>query len=279
MEFSLYTLLGRELPLEKVIDIARKCGIRYIDLRQAVDGVHIGYDVKENTVKEIKKLAEDKGINFSGVTTYYRIGMIGKEKESNLEGIRKSLRLAGILNAPYLRISAPPGEMIIEHGYEKIRERIREDLLFLEEEGGNLEVTLTMEQHGYTACSSAGQIVDCFRGLNLRWVGVVYDPGNTLFEGYERPEVQIEMLYPLIRNVHVKNALFKGGKLTEAGGIPFEPARIDNGALDWGKIIKYLKRKGYSGFFTLEDFSPFSTLEEKVAYNRKRILEYWNSAK
>ncbi|MCD6220074.1 hypothetical protein J7K43_06800, partial [Candidatus Calescamantes bacterium] len=74
MKISLYTLLGRELPLEKVIDIARKCGIRYIDLRQAVDGVHIGYDVKENTVKEIKKLAEDKGINFSGVTTYYRIG-------------------------------------------------------------------------------------------------------------------------------------------------------------------------------------------------------------
>jgi sugar phosphate isomerase/epimerase len=91
-----------------------------------------------------------------------------------------------------------------------------------------------------------------------------------VFEGFERPEVQIDMLRDYIRAVHVKNATPQP-VTAPAITIPAQLVRLDQGLLDWAAIIVELETQGYSGYLTLEDLGKvFNTVPEMLAWD----LEY-----
>jgi sugar phosphate isomerase/epimerase len=134
-------------------------------------------------------------------------------------------------------------------------------------------VTLTLEQHPGYLFASAGQIMDMLRGLPSGNIGIVYDPGNCLWEGYERPSVQIDMLGGLIRALHVKNAM---GLAAEGHPetLPADATRLDQGFLDWPAILTQLIAGGYSGYVTLEDFyGGFGSVAEKLAWDVAYLRE------
>lgn len=163
-----------------------------------------------------------------------------------------------------MRISASDIDFNI--GYEEQRKYFREQVLIISQIAKKFKIVVTVEQHCGLLTSSAGQILDLMRDLNIENVGIVYDPGNTLIEGYERPDVQIEMLKNLIKNVHVKNGEI-AQSLSHGEYFPIKWVKLDKGFLNWEKIIRKLKSIGYDGYLTLEDFSEFNSFEEKLIYD------------
>ena len=274
MKLSLYTLLGKDLPLDKVIELAKKTGFEAVDIRQAEDGKHIPVGVTDEEVEKIREMISHTGLEISGLTTYHRIGECEETTKSKmLSNIKRAIEIAHHLRAKFLRISG--SDLNLNVGYETQREEFREQAMQISEIAKKFGIVVTVEQHCCLLTSSAGQILDLMRGLDTSYLGIVYDPGNTLREGYERPLVQIEMLRYLIKNVHVKNARFIEGKRKDEY-LPAEPTKLDEGFLDWRLIIKHLKRIGYNGYLTLEDFAPFDSLEEKLIYDLnylKTLLE------
>jgi len=177
--------------------------------------------------------------------------------------IKRAMEIVNLLGAKFLRVSA--SDIDFETGYEKQREIFREDCFLVSDIAKKVKVVVTIEQHSLSMAASAGQILDLMRGIDISHIGIVYDPGNTVFEGYERVKVQIEMLKHLIKNVHLKNCIIKGGNFTEEGWLPSEVTKIDKGVLNWKEIILNLKKNGYDGFLTLEDFSEANwSLRERL---------------
>lgn len=265
VQLSLYTLLAKAEPLSNAIALAAEAGFDAVDVRQHEDGNHLPEDVPPERGEQVKVMVADAGLHISGLTTYYRCGITdADEAEANMEGIERSMKVAEAMEAQYFRISGPKWDP--ETGYEAQREITRDQLGKISELAAEYDVVVTVEQHGNALTASAGQIVDIFRGVANEHLGVVYDPGNCLKEGYERPAVQVDMVGEMIRAVHVKNGMTKSADPGQEL-LPVNQVRLDQGILDWAAIIEALKGIDYAGYITLEDFSDFDSLAEKFKWD------------
>jgi sugar phosphate isomerase/epimerase len=104
--------------------------------------------------------------------------------------------------------------------------------------------------------------------------GIVYDPGNCIWEGYERPTVQVNMLGKLIKAVHVKNSAPQAVTAPpEDAFVPASACRLDQGLLNWPEIMAAIKASGFDNYITLEDSSSFATLEEKLKWDSEYVRE------
>ena len=269
MQTSLYTLVTREFTLQESLEMAAQAGFPAVDLRQghdADDSIHLRITISDAEAEAVRGMVEAAGLQVSGLTTYYQLGKTDPaEGQADLDGLRRGFALAGILGAPFVRCSGP--RLDPESGYEASRGAFRRQIEVLAEDAQAAGVTLTVEQHGGTYFSSAGQIMDMYRGVGSDHTGIVYDPGNCFSEGYERPWVQVEMLGKLIKAVHVKNYMTIAGEGSQET-LPCEPRRLDQGLLDWADLVARLRAVGYDGYLTLEDFwGGFPSAQERLDWD------------
>ena len=268
MRISLYTLITSDSSLEESAAMAAAAGCDAVDLRQGrdeTDTVHLPRTASDADVAAARRVVEDAGLHLSGLTTYYILGRVGPESAADLDGLRRAFDLAAILGAPFVRCSGP--RIDPEAGYEASRAAFREQAVAMAAAAAAVGVTLTVEQHSGSVFASAGQILDRLRGLEPPGLGIVYDPGNCVWEGYERPGVQLDMIGRWVRAVHVKNAMPQPAP-GPAEQVPADSTRLDQGLLDWPAIVAGLVAKGYGGYLTLEDFyGGFPSVAEKVAWD------------
>ncbi len=272
MELSLYTLVTKDFSLEESIEMAADAGYQAVDIRQNEDGCHITPDVKDDELRQIRAMVEDAGLKISGLTTYWEVGVSDvKAARHHQEGLQRGCQIAQILGAHLLRCSA--ADLDLDTGYETQRKLFRDQFMQAAEYGAEYDVTINFEQHSRTMGASAGQILDLTRGLPTEHIGIVYDPGNTIVEGFERVSSQVEMLRHLIKAVHVKNLIIES--VTEPQEcFPFNCVPLDSGFLQWPAIINQLKRIGYDGYLTLEELvlhDRFDSVGEMIAWDAQYL--------
>ncbi len=153
------------------------------------------------------------------------------------------------------------------YDYEVCRAAFRDQLMRVAEMAAEYGIIITPEQHGGRYVSSAGQCLDMLRGLEHPNLGLVFDPGNAVSEGFERPWVQVRMLGRWIKNVHVKNRMTAAGEIGQHARLGGGNVRVDEGVLEWNEIADELVAVGYDGYLTAEDFAEFGSLAEKFAWN------------
>lgn len=274
MRISLYTLITSDFSLPESVAMAAAAGCDAIDLRQGRDDtdlVHLPRAASDAEVRAARGVVEEAGLHVSGLTTYYVLGRVGPEASADLDGLRHAFDLAAILGARCVRCSGP--RLDLEAGYEASRAAFREQAIAMAAAATAAGVTLTVEQHSGSLFASAGQILDMLRGLEPPGLGIVYDPGNCLWEGYERPSVQLDMIGRWIHAVHVKNAMPQPAP-GPAEAVPADSRRLDQGLLDWPAIVAGLARAGYDGYLTLEDFfGGFPSVAEKIAWDVAYLRE------
>jgi len=268
MELSLYTLVTKDFSLEESIEMAAAAGYQAVDIRQSEDGCHITPDVTDSKLEQIRRMVEEAGLEVSGLTTYWKVGIPDAQAaRQHQEGLRRGCQIAQILGAHFLRCSA--ADLDLDTGYETQRQLLRDQLMQAAEYGAEYDVTINFEQHSRTMGASAGQILDLTRDLPLDYIGVVYDPGNTIVEGFERSRNQIEMLRYLIKAVHVKNLTVESSTEPQEC-FPFDCVPLDSGLLQWPAIINQLKQIGYDGYLTLEELvlhDRFASVQEMIAWD------------
>ncbi|NIK76321.1 sugar phosphate isomerase/epimerase [Paenibacillus castaneae] len=234
----------------------------------------------EDELLALKRLTDDAGLVVPNLAAYIGSG--------DLAATETAMRAAKLLGAPSVRIGVP--------GYD--RSRHYADLL--KEARNYLHQTQELSQtygvkgaievhHGNIASSAtlARQLVD---GLDADRIGVIYDPGNMVHEGFEQYKLGLEALGEYLAHVHVKNAIWKRTAASlpdketassDGQSKPHAPlwqaawSPISEGIVHWPQVIADLKAVGYDGWLSFEDFSasaPSDTLlRENIAYIRSLL--------
>jgi sugar phosphate isomerase/epimerase len=86
--------------------------------------------------------------------------------------------------------------------------------------------------------------------------GVLYDPGNTVIEGYVEPALAAACLGPHLHHVHVKNI----GWVRNRGSWRWCYLALGGGLLDWGGVLAALDAAGYAGGFSIDHLRGRPTL-------------------
>lgn len=265
-KISLYTLLAREVSLEEAVKLAADAGFDAVDIRMREDGIHITPDISDEEAVRVRTMVEDAGLHVSGLTTYWEAGKIDRdEARGELDGIARSLEVANVLGAGFVRISSADYQRAYD--YEVCRAAFRDQMMAIGTMAAAAGIIVTPEQHGGRYISSAGQCLDMLRGLEHPNLGLVFDPGNAVSEGFERPWVQVRMLRHWIKNVHVKNRMTAEGEAGNHARLPGGNCRVNEGVLEWNEIADELIAIGYDGYLTAEDFAEFDSLAEKFKWN------------
>ena len=128
-------------------------------------------------------------------------------------------------------------------------------------------VKFLIETHHGMMISSPSSAIRVLDGFDPEYFGLIYDPGNMVYEGFESYELGFEMMGKYLAHVHVKNAALVPGKKNEFGAVQYDRVwkPLKEGAADLLAMMKALVKVGYDGVLSVEDFSEEQPTKEKLA--------------
>lgn len=189
-----------------------------------------------------RELCELQGLEVPALGTYLNV-------HSEAELIERVLKAADILGANLVRVSPPSYDRT--ENYRKLFERsiskFREVLELFRRHGKRAVV----EVHHGGIVPSASAVYRLVSNFSSEHIGVLLDPGNMVFEGYENWQLGAELLADYIAHVHVKNARWE----VVDGSWVAKVCPLEEGIVNWREVVEALRRINYNGYLSLEDFS------------------------
>jgi sugar phosphate isomerase/epimerase len=201
-----------------------------------------------------REISENVGLEIIGFGTYIEVG--------DLDATEEAMRFARVAGSPQIRVgvSKPGGAP-----YPDLLAAAREFLVGVEELAGQYGVKALVEIHHGTICPSASLAHRLVSGLDPECIGVVFDPGNMAFEGFEDYRIGAQLLGPYLAHVHLKNAAFDR---PESGGTwKARWSPLEDGVVDFERLFESLRAVGYDGWLVIEDFSAARPSREALRYN------------
>jgi len=276
MEFKycVFTVMTPDLDLEEVASTLKSLGYEGVEWRVTkipkeppvtVDFWR-GNRATVNASKilevapEVKALSDRYGLAIPALGTY----VSAKETEE----VRRSMEAARIMGCPQIRVGVPKYDGSRDHN-ELLDETV-EDYRKVEALAEEYGVKANMEIHMGNICPSASATCRFLSNFDPKHVGAIYDPGNMVYEGYENWQMGLEILGPYLAHVHVKNS--KWEVFAEEGGVKrwrAASAGMREGQVYWGEVLVALRKVGYGGWLSFEDFSKGETkvkLKENIDY-------------
>ncbi len=209
----------------------------------------------------VARLCADAGLAVIGLGPYIEMG--------DIETMDRVLDIANAAGAPQIRLQGPrlqPGGS----GYRQLFARMLDFMVDADALAAPRGVRLVIEIHQYTIFSSASLVHRLVSHFDPSRIGVIYDIGNMVFEGYEDHRIGTELLGPYLHHVHLKNAV-----VSPVEG-PAGPVRrhlpqwspLEIGVVDVAAVLNHLEAVGYTGWVCIEDLSterdPLATLRHNA---------------
>jgi sugar phosphate isomerase/epimerase len=208
--------------------------------------------------QEIRDACAAAGLTIVGLGPYLAVG--------DENGLRQMMQLASDLGASQVRLQAPrttSGTFC----YAKLAEETRQYLAFAEGLAATTGVRVVLEMHHNTIAPSAALAFALVSRLDPARIGVIYDAGNVVWEGYENPRMAFQILGPYLHHVHLKNAAVVRSAPGGKWGHVWSP--LDVGMVPVAEILGQLNDHGYTGWVSVEDLSterdPLATLRFNAA--------------
>lgn len=169
--------------------------------------------------------------------------------------VERLMRIARILGAPSLRVGF--GGYDGATPYWKALEAARAQLARVVEAAQRTGIKVLVEMHHGTLVPSASLAWNLVNGFPAERVGVIYDAGNLVHEGFENHQLGMELLGPYLAHVHIKNAAPAPKPLSGPQPLLFEAgwAPLRAGAVNFPRLFAAMRAVGYDGWLSLEDFS------------------------
>jgi len=270
MKYSLFTVGVPEMHPEELLKKIKEYGYDGVDWRVTAiptDPVILSekpsywrnnfctYDIDriDEQAEEIRKLTDSYGIEINALATYLDCGQeIGK--------IEKCMRAAQIMGCTRIRVNSfryDPKE-----GYTALYAKAVAGFERVENASRKYGVKADFEMHMGTITPSASAAFRLACNFNPKYIGVIYDTGNMVYEGFENYQMGLEILGPYLDLVHIKNA--KWIKKTVDGAEKYAPdwAPFTDGHADFDACFTALKKVGYNGYVTFEDFADLPSDEK-----------------
>lgn len=285
MKFSVFTASTPDwTPEQAVTELAQQGwdGIewRVVDQPESPDGrpgfwagnlATVALTGLEEAVPRLRAAGEAAGLEVSGIGGY-----APSHERDDVERLLAATRDWG---AAQVRIVVPPlgtaewgGQPPSGRAYPDLFAEARRDFRWIAERAAVHGVKALVELHHRTVVSSASAALRLLDGLDPAHVGVIHDLGNLQIEGHEDHLAAFEMLGPYLAHIHVKNGAWfrdpvEGGDPSATAGWHHEWTPLNEGMHSVPEYFSTLKRHGYDGWVTVEDFSTALPLRERTAFN------------
>ncbi len=273
-KYAVFSVMCPEWDLEETAKVVASLGFDGIEWRvtkKAPEPIkEISYwsgnrstvdvDDIEHSLPEAKKIADAHNLEMPILGTYLRC--------DEHETIERVMRVAADVGCPQMRIGTPPYDG--SRPYPELYDETVKDYAKVAQLAQKYGVRACIEMHMDIITPSAGLTHRVVSHFDPAQVGVIFDPGNMVVEGYEQCQMALELLGPYLAHVHAKNCLWE--KVGEKDGVAqwaWKMAAVKEGQMDWTKVYAALKKVGYDGWVSFEDFSDGDTKEkltEGLAY-------------
>jgi sugar phosphate isomerase/epimerase len=211
----------------------------------------------------IRALTEDAGLAIPAVASYVKAG--------DRDHVERVLRGTAALGAPMVRIQVPHYDG--EAAFAPLWDRTRRDYQEVARLARTHSVKALVEIHHETIVPSASAARRFLDGFDPDAVGVIYDPGNMVWEGHEQYRLGLETLGPYLAHVHAKNSAWRQSGRRADGSLAWQAtwAPLDAGIVDLPQLVATLREVGYDGWISVEDFTTERPLMERVGENLRYL--------
>ncbi len=284
MKYSVTTVTLPHLDMVGQAKLLSKLGFDGVELRvrpctdemrkQAIPskwGYHCNDVTPENfkdKAPEIKKVLDDYGLQLAGLATNMDC--------TQVEVFKQVLDGAVVAGAPFIRLGAAKhiGAIMDNFDYKEIYgETVAGYARCLELTKGT-GVKIVTEMHGNTIHPSASLAYNILKNFSPNDVGVIYDPQNMVKDGYETPQIAVQVLGDYLAHCHFGAHRPEPGDKDEYGTVQWKwvGCPMGEGLYNFPTIMKLLKKMNYSHFISVEDFrgsdeNPIEgILEEDLKY-------------
>ena len=274
MKHSVFTVALDDLTYQELAPILAEEGYDGVEWRvthpdEEAEMRHLNLHNIEEQAENVKGLCDDLGLDIPALASY--------ETMDKTDRIERLFKLAGLIGAPMVRVwpRLYDRNPHFDDRYRDIIDDLRRTVAMAKDYG--LKVTLELHMGTiFPGASDARRIVDNFSPDE---VGITFDPGNMVIEGWIEWALCLQILGPYLANVHVKNI---GWKQRHDGSWHWKWWPLFGGMVDWSKVIYCLKEIGYDGYLAQEDFSSFrqemktytpDKKAERIEYVRKTLRD------
>lgn len=279
MKFSVTTVMLPHLDLRQTCKLLSDLGYDGVELRvrrlppeRANDepspwGRHLTDLSPDNILarsEEVKSVVSEYGLRMSGFASAC--------SSSDLEHIKLLAEGAQAVGCPAIRLSCRGYNGTINY-HEIYAEAVKNY-------GKALEITrpygvkVLVEMHGGTIHPSASLAYRIVSNFDAKDIGVIYDPQNMVRDGFETIQLALELLGDHLAHIHVGGHKPVPKEPDEKGTVTWSwpGCPMPEGLYDFPKMMECLRKVGYAGFISVEDFrgdcSPEERLENAIAYLR-----------
>lgn len=213
----------------------------------------------DDQFKEIAQMTFDLGLEVPSLGTYLDY--------KDFAGVERMMAVARIFKAPALRVNS--GRYDGTRDYREVFDESVGAFQRIQMLAKRSGVKALIEMHPGNITPSASAAFQLVSNFSPDFVGTIHDAGNMVNEGYENYQMGFEVLGPYLAHVHIKNA----GWVSEPAEAPREwtwkgvsmPMR--KGVVDFKVLLTALKKVGYDGWLSFEDFSQEQSQADRVRDN------------
>jgi len=259
------TLAAPDRPLRDLAQAVARAGYDGLELR-GVDRKHLDPAMTGDERAEVRRILSDAGLEAVAVTSYDRLTKPAGGPEAGADRIRAHIALARDVGAAGVRLfggNVPQGEQRSD-----AEARAAALLASVADDAAAAGVRLCLETHD--AFSTGRQVAALLRRVNHAALAALWDVHHPWRSG-ERPEDTLDVLWPAIAYLHVKDAFTMpdGSRqlcLLGAGDVPVR------------EILGLLKRRGYGGYLVVEWEKPWQpeipSVDVAIGQHILKLREY-----
>ena len=188
----------------------------------------------------LRRLCDRAGLSSCGVSVQQPGVNLGTPRRAE-----RYVQLATELGAAFLRVFAPPSG---SGAFASAQRRARAGVDALVAACRGTDVAVLVETSPSTLAPSPELAATLVEHHPPSDAGVLYDPGNTVIEGYLEPRLAVARLGPHLRHVHVKNIAWSRSNQRWR----WRYAALADGQVDWRETLTVLAASPYRGRFSID---------------------------
>lgn len=285
MKLSVFTVATPDLQPEELAKAAADAGIegiewRFKEIPEEAAGEkpsfwrHNRCSMDPNGTQEdwleFQQAADKHGRRSLAVVPYLTCG--------DVQATEKVMQAAKLIGASFIRAGIPGYDR--KRNYNELYDQAVRYLHEVQDLAAAYGIKAVVETHHLTIAPSAGLTHRLVSHFNPQHIGVLYDPGNMVHEGYENYRMGLELLGPYLAHVHVKNGGYRKTPAKDGTSAAWsgEWVPLDQGAVPWKQVIQDLQSVGYEGYYGIEDFSgTFESREMLLRFAEQ--MKLWSEQK
>lgn len=224
-------------PLRESLQIAARLGARAVEIDAR--GELRPRELSQTGLRQLRKLLDDLGLKVAAVGFRTRRGYDTiDDLEARIRGTKEAMKFAYDLGSNVVVNQVGP---VPTDEQSPAWQTMIEALSDLGHHGHHVGALLAAE----TGTESGADLKRLLRALPEGAIGVNFDPGNLVVNGFSSSDAVTELAAHVI-HVHAKDAV---RDLAQGRGLEVPLGR---GSVDFATLLATLEEQGYRGYFTVE---------------------------